>query len=41
MFKGNKNFKFESFDIARRALNNYIEFFNKDRITLKMATLIS
>lgn len=41
LFKGNKKFKFESFDIARRELNNYIEFFNKERISLKMATLIS
>lgn len=41
LFKGNKNFKFESFDIARQELNNYIEFFNKERISLKMTTLIS
>lgn len=41
LFKGSKMHSFENIDKAKRSINRYINFFNEDRITLKMAALIS
>ncbi|WP_424153891.1 IS3 family transposase, partial [Staphylococcus debuckii] len=39
IFKG-KKCVFEDFNHAKKEINEYIKFFNEDRISLKMAALI-
>lgn len=39
IFKG-KKYVFEDFNHAKKEINEYIKFFNEDRISLKMAALI-
>ncbi|GEQ07078.1 hypothetical protein EKQ61_07870 [Staphylococcus gallinarum] len=41
LFRGKKHDIFDNKSLAIETIDSYIEFFNKDRITLKMATLIS
>lgn len=41
LFKGSKMHSFENIDKAKHSINQYIKFFNEDRITLKMAALIA
>lgn len=41
LFKGSKKQRFENIKTAKLSINKYINFFNEDRITLKMAALIS
>lgn len=37
IFRGNKRFEFNSVEDATKEINDYIRFFNDERITLKMA----
>lgn len=37
IYKGNQHFSFNSFKEAQQEISNYIQFFNTERITLKMA----
>ncbi|KKI64434.1 hypothetical protein UF66_2386 [Staphylococcus cohnii subsp. cohnii] len=41
LFRGRKKVIFKDKATAIKAINSYIEFFNQERITLKMATFIS
>ncbi|WP_245335421.1 IS3 family transposase, partial [Staphylococcus sp. GDY8P218P] len=41
LFRGRKKVIFKDKATSIKAINSYIEFFNQERITLKMATLIS
>lgn len=41
LFRGEKHIIFDNKNSAVKVIDSYIEVFNKDRITLKMATLIS
>lgn len=40
IYKGNKNYTFETVKLAKEVISEYINFFNNDRITLKMADRI-
>ncbi|NJE84144.1 hypothetical protein E0L03_12525 [Staphylococcus saprophyticus] len=40
IYRGYKNFKFETIEPAFQVINEYITFFNNERITLKMANLV-
>ncbi|MCE5132285.1 IS3 family transposase [Staphylococcus saprophyticus] len=40
IYRGYKNFKFETIEQAFQVINEYITFFNNERITLKMANLV-
>ncbi|MFQ3852387.1 IS3 family transposase [Staphylococcus sp. 2S1] len=40
IYKGNKNYTFETVKLAKKVISEYINFFNNDRITLKMADRI-
>lgn len=37
IYRGNQHFSFNNFEEAQQKISNYIQFFNKERITLKMA----
>lgn len=41
LFKEGKRHTFENLKTAQKEIDSYIKFFNKERITLKMAPLIS
>ncbi|MDW3940670.1 IS3 family transposase, partial [Staphylococcus saprophyticus] len=40
IYRDYKNFKFETIEQAFQVINEYITFFNNERITLKMANLV-
>ncbi len=41
LFRGSKKHSFENIEKAKYSINQYIKFFNEDRITLKMAAFIA